>query len=96
MLLVHFIFKKENITDDQEKALTDYISEYKKEEAESNGMSMVSLHVYDDVLIIEEEDTRIAPVLIPLLPNLLARTIQLLHKAYFNASNKEPCFAVIF
>lgn len=62
-----FIFKKENVTEDIGRELQAYISTYHKqvEEEDMAGVtSACNLHAYEDVLIIEEEDTRIAPVLI--------------------------------
>jgi hypothetical protein len=59
-----FIFKKENLFGDLEEKLLNYIAEFQAEDEEFNGGTMMHLHVYQDVLIIEEEDTRISPVLI--------------------------------
>jgi hypothetical protein len=59
-----FIFKRENLSGELEEELLYYISEFQKEDKETKGMSMMHLHAYDEVLMIEEEDTRVAPVLI--------------------------------
>ncbi len=62
-----FIFKVENLTEDLGKELQDYVSAYHaqvEDEHKGGVTSACNLHAYEDVLLIEEEDTRIAPVLI--------------------------------
>lgn len=62
-----FIFKKENIEDNLNKKFQDYISIYRKEVEEQEKAGVIiggGIYVYEDVLMIEDEDTRIAPVTI--------------------------------
>lgn len=62
-----FIFKKENMEGNLNKKFQDYISMYRMEVEEQDRAGVTSgcnIHVYEDVLIIEDEHTRIAPVTI--------------------------------
>lgn len=59
-----FIFRKEYLVDELGNDLKNYISDFQKEDEEFQGSSMMHLHKYEEVLILEEEDTRISPVLI--------------------------------
>jgi hypothetical protein len=65
-----FIYDKANLTVDLAKELYDYISAYQEEEERLHADSVssgCSIYAYDDVIFIEEEETRVTPVYVVVL-----------------------------